>query len=171
MTTCFTALRCQAIYTPESMLKCCRDGSERGPVALPVFKTGLLPAIAGRLGSTPRRFRHPSCSVAPHMKETSRRAGPRAAGSPSFWTNHCCCWQGRGGSGVGQRRLRMKPRWERCSASSRAAGSRPLADDKPESRLERRAVAREPRDAPRTRGYRHGRCSSALMERLLRPVF
>ena len=35
------------------------QGSERGPVALPVFKTGLLFALAGRLGSTPRRFRHP----------------------------------------------------------------------------------------------------------------
>ena len=34
------------------------DGSERGPVALPVFKIGRLPLTAGGLGSTPRRFRH-----------------------------------------------------------------------------------------------------------------
>jgi hypothetical protein len=33
-------------------------GSERGPVALPVFKIGRFPLTAGRLGSTPRRFRH-----------------------------------------------------------------------------------------------------------------
>ena len=33
-------------------------GSERGPVALPVFKIGRLPLTAGGLGSTPRRFRH-----------------------------------------------------------------------------------------------------------------
>ncbi len=35
-------------------------GSERGPVALPVFKIGRLPLTAGGLGSTPRRFRQPS---------------------------------------------------------------------------------------------------------------
>ena len=34
------------------------NGSERGPVALPVFKTGRCPRFAGGLGSTPRRFRH-----------------------------------------------------------------------------------------------------------------
>src|SRR5438093_815456 len=33
-------------------------GSERGPVALPVFKIGCSPIVAGGLGSTPRRFRH-----------------------------------------------------------------------------------------------------------------
>jgi hypothetical protein len=33
-----------------------RIGSERGPVALPVFKIGRCP-FGGRLGSTPRRFR------------------------------------------------------------------------------------------------------------------
>jgi len=34
-------------------------GSERGPVALPVFKTGRCPRCVGGLGSTPRRFRQP----------------------------------------------------------------------------------------------------------------
>src|SRR5687767_14646218 len=35
-----------------------KKGSEWGPVALPVFKTGRCPLDAGGLGSTPRRFRH-----------------------------------------------------------------------------------------------------------------
>ena len=34
-------------------------GSERGPVALPVFKTGRCPRYVDGLGSTPRRFRQP----------------------------------------------------------------------------------------------------------------
>jgi hypothetical protein len=34
------------------------NGSERGPVALPVFKIGRC-LFGGRLGSTPRRFRQP----------------------------------------------------------------------------------------------------------------
>ena len=46
-------------------------GSERGPVALPVFKIGRCPS-GGRLGSTPRRFRQPAGRLEP--------AGCRATG-------------------------------------------------------------------------------------------
>src|SRR5207253_7855586 len=35
-------------------------GSQRSPVALPVFKTGRFPLDAGRVGSTPTGFRQPS---------------------------------------------------------------------------------------------------------------
>ncbi len=58
--------------TPHRVL----DGSERGPVALPVFKIGRLPLTAGGLGSTPRRFRHST------RKRELTLAGKLARGKP-----------------------------------------------------------------------------------------
>jgi len=51
-------------------------GSERGPVALPVFKIGRSPLDAGGLGSTPRRFRQFA------RLRPARAWKPRAMGLP-----------------------------------------------------------------------------------------
>ncbi len=100
------------------------NGSERGPVALPVFKIGRLPLTAGGLGSTPRRFRQPSRSSG--STSSSARYGWRASDTRRLSRRSSLCERRRTGSARlerrhGPRRMALSDP-ERARVSERAEG-------------------------------------------------